>query len=1021
MLHRLLSILLLTTSAITIHAQTIDNKNFQLYTTKNGLSDNYITGLQQDSAGYIWISTHHGLNRFDGSRFKQFLHDDDDPNSIPDNYIFSMQLFPGNQLTLATSEDAEVISTKTLQRKRLAIPNDASLKYWSSSCRYVSRDDDGNLGVSTRTGFYIFSSMGELKKRFDYYTVKDIGKSWMMFGQRLHKFPDGNLVQQNDRGLLIYDRMKNNIGGIPGHFPALKEIIQQQSTTHDLILFVSKFSMIVFDTQKNSFELVNFRNGNRKIFPSCFNLLQEIGWQTNPTYLGQNVWAVNSRNKGFFLLQIDTATETVSCSPKRYFSDHSCNVEFSDNRGRLWVGTTEGLFMQNIQPKIINSFTIPGQENISITALLIDQNKIFAGTDEKEIFILDKKTHKIIRYLRLPITPGISNHIYYFQTISRDTLWIATTSGLMWLNSKNFSFGYVFTESMREGVFDLLFVDRDRNIWIPNNEVDNIIRYNYKKKKFDSLTAITDPMLNLNLVTSMAEDSTGNIWIGGDAISRWNRKLERIDTLIEYLPTQKNRKRGFQVMNDSHGNIWIATKDNGFTKIGDALSCVQVKPNNIAQDPNLPVFPTLLNDRIFVPTRDGIGWLNLRTLKGIVTTYSDGLPEKPVTTYYFASDRSDDSIWLACKNFICNFLPGSADKNGSFPALHVTEVVSNDTVINYPSGKVRLAHDQNTLKISFSAVNYNDPDNMRFAYRIKSKSDSNWTDAGNQPNILLTNISPGDYKLQIKAYAYDNKWPEQTTELMIIISQPFWRTWWFVSILATVIAGTAYALYQRRINQIKEKANLDKQLTEFEMKALHAQMNPHFVFNCLNSIKEMILHDEKQNASRYLSKFAQLIRTNLEESRQGFITVKQCIDHLQQYLEMEKIRFEKFDYSIEIQPELPKDAHMAPMLVQPLVENAIWHGLHKQAGERNLQIRFYRSGLQLVCEIEDNGIGFLQSQRNKLASHPTHHSLGIANIQERLTVLNEKYKMNCSLKITDRSELPGEKSSGTLAILRLNI
>src|SRR5436309_3425534 len=475
MLHRLLSILLLTTSAITIHAQTIDNKNFQLYTTEHWLSDNYITGLQQDSAGYIWISTHHGLNRFDGSRFKQFLHDDDDPNSIPDNYIFSMQLFPGNQLTLATSEDAEVISTKTLQRKRLAIPNDASLKYWSSSCRYVSRDDDGNLGVSTRTGFYIFSSMGELKKRFDYYTVKDIGKSWMMFGQRLHKFPDGNMVQQNDKGLLIYDRMKNNIGGIPGHFPALKEIIQQQSTTHDLILFVSKFSMIVFDTQKNSFELVNFRNGNRKIFPSCFNLLQEIGWQTNPTYLGQNVWAVNSRNKGFFLLQIDTATETVSCSPKRYFSDHSCNVEFSDNRGRLWVGTTEALFMQNIQPKIINSFTIPGQENISITALLIDQNK-----------------------------------------------------------------------------------------------------------KFDSLTAVTDPMLNLNLVTSMAEDSTGNIWIGGDAISRWNRKLERIDTLIEYLPTQKNRKRGFQVMSDSHGNIWIATKDNGFTKIVDALRSVQVIPNNIS-------------------------------------------------------------------------------------------------------------------------------------------------------------------------------------------------------------------------------------------------------------------------------------------------------------------------------------------------------------------------------------------------------------------------------------------------------
>ena len=105
-------------------------------------------------------------------------------------------------------------------------------------------------------------------------------------------------------------------------------------------------------------------------------------------------------------------------------------------------------------------------------------------------------------------------------------------------------------------------------------------------------------------------------------------------------------------------------------------------------------------------------------------------------------------------------------------------------------------------------------------------------------------------------------------------------------------------------------------------------MNPHFIFNSLNSIKEMILLDRKQQASRYLSKFARLIRTSLEQSRQTFITVQECADHLAQYLDMEKIRFEHFTYSISIAPSL--DAHetkIAPMLIQPLVENAIWHGL----------------------------------------------------------------------------------------------
>jgi LytS/YehU family sensor histidine kinase len=179
----------------------------------------------------------------------------------------------------------------------------------------------------------------------------------------------------------------------------------------------------------------------------------------------------------------------------------------------------------------------------------------------------------------------------------------------------------------------------------------------------------------------------------------------------------------------------------------------------------------------------------------------------------------------------------------------------------------------------------------------------------------------------------------------------------------------------------------------------------------------MIWENEKINASRYLSRFAQLIRTNLEQSRQTFITVTQCVQHLEQYLEMEKIRFSEFEYKIECDDVTPwDDIKMAPMLVQPLVENAIWHGLKNQPGEKKLSIRFFTDKEYLVCEIEDSGPGILQ--QNKKLSVPVHHSIGIENIHQRLSVLNEKYNMKCSLQFIDKSE---RGQHGTIAILRLTI
>jgi ligand-binding sensor domain-containing protein len=985
-----------------------------------------VTGVQQDDIGYTWISTHRGLNRFDGNIFKQFLHSDD-PNSLVDNTIMSMQLFGGNQLGLATTDGAEILSTRTLHSQKLEIPNDEELKYWSSYSRYILRDNDGNFGVSNKTGYYIFSRDGKLKKRFDYYSTKDVGNYWMTFGQRLHKLPDGNMIQQNQIGTLIYNRATSKFGKLSESYAALAPLDSQQRKTHDLILFVSHSKVLVFDHEQNAFAFFDVHNGYIKTIPCCFDVLTEIGWQSNPSLIGNNLWAINSMAKGFYVLQIDTLACTVNCSAKKYFADQLCTTVFSDPYHRLWIGTTNGVFMENIHPKLIQSFPVAGSDpvdNVSITSLCVDPEKIFAGTDRKEILVIDKSTHMLLRKIQLPLVPGVPNNkIRYIQRISQDILWVAT-KGLFWLNTKDFSYGQVLPNSSRPKMMecDFFYPDKNHNIWIPSDETNNVLYYKQGNKELDSITQVKDKNFKVNRVAAVAEDSKGNMWFGGDAISKWDPQRQKMERLIEWLPGQRNKKKGYMVMSDSRGNIWTKVNDDGFAELSDDRQPLFVRPDNLVPDNNVSIYPSLLNDRIFVATKNGIGFLDLNNKNGVVFTNADGLPEKAVTSFFFVNDPSDRSTWFACENQICRLPYEAAFQSYTPPRLEVTDLnILNDSLINYPPPIVRLDHKQNNIKISFSAINYDDPGSMRFAYRIENKKDSSWIDAGTQTNILLTNISSGDYKFQIKVYAYDNKWPEQMKELEIIILPPFWQSWWFISLVALLIAAIAYTAHKRRLNQVREKAGIDKQLMELEMKALHAQMNPHFIFNCLNSIKEMILHDEKQNASRYLSKFAQLIRITLEESRQPFITVAQCIDHLGQYLEMEKIRFERFTYDIEVEPGLAaSEIHIAPMLVQPLVENAIWHGLQKQYGEKKLNIRFYRRQSQLVCEIEDNGIGIRQSQENKLNSRVTHRSVGIRNIEERLHVLNEKYKMNCELTITDKSEL-GIQGSGTLATLSLNI
>ena len=355
------------------------------------------------------------------------------------------------------------------------------------------------------------------------------------------------------------------------------------------------------------------------------------------------------------------------------------------------------------------------------------------------------------------------------------------------------------------------------------------------------------------------------------------------------------------------------------------------------------------------------------------------------------------------------------------PKLFVNLINHSGKEIIQTSSSVHLSYWQNNLQIRANAINFTDPEDNRYTYKILHDPDTAWHDLNTQSTVGLNNLSPGKYDIQVKLSSVNNRWPEQIKAINVEIIPPFWRTTWFVSTAIIILSLLLlYLSYYVRIREVRKKANIDKLLAQTEMKALHAQMNPHFIFNCLNSIREMILSNNNAEASHYLARFAQLIRITLNHSRQHFISLQNTMDYLTRYIEMEQVRNSHFTSRIVADDDLDMhDTVLPPMLIQPFVENALWHGTADNKKNININIEFKREKDQLICIVDDNGIGIDKSIADKTKNSGKPQSVGIDNIKNRIRLLNEKYNLRCTLSIQDKKGLAGDYGTGTLVRIQV--
>ncbi len=339
---------------------------------------------------------------------------------------------------------------------------------------------------------------------------------------------------------------------------------------------------------------------------------------------------------------------------------------------------------------------------------------------------------------------------------------------------------------------------------------------------------------------------------------------------------------------------------------------------------------------------------------------------------------------------------------------------------------LKFEFDDNTLSFNFVGMDYSDPKNVQLAYKMEG-IDDNWVilNKGDQGFARYSNLPPNQYVFKVKAANSDGVWSDGYRSISILIRPP-----WYQTVEAYILFGITgllllYGGYRIRVRQIRKEeafkrkeAEYKQLVAETETAVLRLQMNPHFIFNSMNSISSYIAQKDIKTANDYLNRFANLMRKILKLAKHPFLSVGEEMELLEQYLETEAMRFEdKIHYQITTGPSLDPDEVIIPtMILQPFVENAIWHGLAGKEGRKQIHIQFKIEKEQLICIVEDNGIGRAAAQVKKKSNN--HVSKAISITKERLKRLEEQEAAAASLTIQDLKD-EQHTGIGTKVIIKL--
>lgn len=945
-----------------------DGTEFKTFSIKDGLSNNYVSCIKEDTAHNLWIGTNNGLSEYNGIHFKNYYPLGNSVQCSVQDIAFDHK----GRKWLATNEGVFLQDGKTF------IPVTRLLNEKNTIINTIHVDREGTTWYGNSDGLYrIRESKGS-------YSVTKYDKTMGFMNNSItciNEDPKGQLwIGTYGDGAYVYDGKK------------FSRIDLQ------LELYKQTVLDIYFDNRDNAW-LSTLSHGVAQystVSKSFSWLTEQEGLSNNhvrSTLQDQsgNYWFGTSGGGvcNYFGKQFTVYDKSSGLAGNFIYSI------FRDSRKRLWIGTSDkGLSLLD-SSKFFNYNKSNGFENVKVKAIAEDNRGIlYFGTDGQGVYSYDGISFK-------PIEELSKKYIRAIIKDKEETLWIATAgTGLYRLetqDSKVSLTNYTVKEGLLHNRLTSLLYDRSGRLWYgtENNGIGCLVNGMIQKR-----SVTTKEGLRSNAIRCMTEDNSGYLWLGtaGDGIA--SMPLYQGDLKVRTYDHTNGLSSSniYLICSDSRNHIFTGTE----TGLDDIYLDKDRKPTDIKH------------------YSKGEGFTGIETCQNAVFTDPDG------------------TIWFGTINGLTKYNPANLVKNEHEPVTTITNVKLFYEPIANTSFKAKvgdwntissldLPHDQNHLTFDFLAINFSNPEAVKYQWMLKG-FDKDWSPVSTQHTFSYPNLNPGNYTFMVKACNEDGVWNKHPTQLSFHISPPFWLRWWFITLSIILIGSVVIIVFKWRVNRVKLKAaeeqkktQMEKDIVELEQKALRLQMNPHFIFNALNSIQSQIGTDNEQAARYYLAKFSRLMRQILDNSRQASITLDEEIHTLENYLLIEKFcNGDRFDYTITVDPDLEKDyIKIPPMLLQPFIENAIKHGLKYINETRGLiEVSFSEKNNLLECSVTDNGIGRVKAEEfNKSSKETYHKSTALLVTKERLDLLKEDKDIR-SLEIIDLYD-DHQIAIGTKVILRL--
>jgi ligand-binding sensor domain-containing protein len=1021
-------------------------------TIRHGLSQSSVNFVIQDKKGFLWVGTEDGLNRFDGYGFKVFRHDPNNLNSLSNNFVTalmedhagnlwvgtrigglnrlnpsngtcqrfvsdpdSLHSLSSNYLTAIAEDRNHWIwagtncnglnqlnpATQKTTRFRHNPDNAGSISNDSITCVYTDRQ--GTVWVGTNGGG--LCQYNSATGTFSTYR-KDSGKELSLSDDHVWSIQEdhtGDLWIGTSNGLNRFDRPTRTFI----HFRHQPDRANSLSNNHIRSLAKRPKGGLWVGTEGGGLNHFDPSSGQWAVYrhqPGQENSLTSdkikcvYEDRSGQVWVGSGLASIGA-NAGLDYFHPDSRkfiTYRTDLTNTNSLSSNFVVSLYEDRSGILWIGTYEGGL--NRLDRHTGQFTTyqhqPGQpqslSNNFITSVLEDHSgKLWLGTLRGGLNRFDRSTGQFKVYHHDPANQAslINDLVLPLLQDRTGTLWIGTFRGLEKFNPATETFTH------------FLHVPND-----PNSLSDNTIR-------------------------SLYQDKLGIIWIGTQT-GGLNRFDPRTNTFSHFKhsphdPKSLSSNSIYAILEDHRGRLWLGTAAGG-------LNCLD---RETATFTSYTVKDGLPNDVVYGILEDDRGHLWLSTNQGLCkfdpetkkcTNYSekDGLQSNEFNATACFKNRKGEMFFGGINGFNV-FHPDSVRNNTYVPPIEITGFRVFDTLQTYSPDEIQLSYRENFLAFEFAALNYLQPEKNQYAYMLEG-FDKNWIYCGTRRYASYTNLNSGTYTFRVKGSNNDGVWNQTGTAIRLVITPPFWTTWWFIALCLISLTSLVYLGYRNRIAQIRKeeqlKSEFNRKLGEVEMMALRAQMNPHFLFNCLNSINSFIMENDPDAASEYLTKFSRLIRLILNNSQPGAVTLASEIESIRLYVEMEAMRFNnRFSYKIIVDDELEiNNIEIPPLLIQPYVENAIWHGLMHRDSKGHLNIEFHQDDKYLCCSIEDDGVGRQQARILKSKSATRHKSMGMQITSDRMAILNQLSHTNASVEVVDLVNADGQPG-GTKVVVRIPI